>query len=100
MKKIFLVIVFVVFDSRLSGQGIIMPFRNDSLASSVFRPGRLNRPTLVKNKISPFPRDFYSSHLPFFCRQELKMQQAHMPVSFRLGSMDDCNFLEQKPGYR
>ena len=46
------------------------------------------------------PQNFYTQHLPFFCRQELKMQQAHVPVTFRLGSMDYCNYLEQKPGYR
>ncbi len=46
------------------------------------------------------PQNFYSQHLGFFCRQELKMQQAHVPVTFRLGNMDYCNWLEQKPGYR
>ena len=46
------------------------------------------------------PIDLYTQHLSFFCRQELKMQQAHVPVTFRLGSMDQCNYLEQKPGYK
>lgn len=46
------------------------------------------------------PQNLYTQHLGFFCRQELKMQQAHVPVTFRLGSMDYCNWLEQKPGYR
>ena len=46
------------------------------------------------------PQNLYTQHLPFFCRQELKMQQAHVPVTFRLGSMENCNQLEQKPGYR
>jgi len=44
----------------------------------------------------PVPQNFYAQHLPFFCRQELKMQQAHVPVTFRLGSMDYCNWLEHK----
>lgn len=46
------------------------------------------------------PQDYYTKCFGFFCRQELKMQQAHIPVTFRLGSMDYCNWLEQKPGYR
>ena len=44
------------------------------------------------------PQDNYTKCFGFFCRQELKMQQAHVPVTFRLGSMDYCNWLEQKPG--
>ena len=46
------------------------------------------------------PQNFYAQHIGFFCRQELKMQEAHIPVTFRLGSMNYCNYLEQKPGYR
>ena len=46
------------------------------------------------------PQNYYTQHLGFFCRQELKMQQAKIPVTFRVGSMDQCNTLEQKPGYR
>lgn len=48
----------------------------------------------------PIAPDLYTQHLPFFCRQELKMQQAHVPLIFRLGSIDQCNYLEQKPGYK
>lgn len=44
--------------------------------------------------------DYYTKHLGFFCRQELKMQQRNIPVTFRLGSMRDCNRLERKPGFR
>jgi hypothetical protein len=46
------------------------------------------------------PNNYYARHLGFFCRQELKMQQLHVPVTFRLGSTDYCNYLERKPGYR
>ena len=53
----------------------------------------------VRNE-QAIPRNFYTQHLGFFCRQELKMQEVHVPVTFRLGSMDYCNWLEQKPGYR
>lgn len=46
------------------------------------------------------PQNFHTQHFGFFCRQELKMQEANIPVTFRLGSMDYCNYLEQKTGYR
>jgi hypothetical protein len=46
------------------------------------------------------PQNFYVQQLGFFCRQELKMQEAHIPLSFRLGSLEYCNWMEQKPGYR
>lgn len=52
------------------------------------------------HNVQAIPRNFYTQHLGFFCRQELKMQQVHVPVTFRLGSMEYCNYLEQKPGYR
>ncbi|MES2704790.1 MAG: hypothetical protein V4649_19270 [Bacteroidota bacterium] len=46
------------------------------------------------------PQNHYASHLGFFCRQELKMQKANLPVIFRVGRVEDCNRLEQKPGYK
>ena len=42
------------------------------------------------------PSDLYTKNFGFFCRQELKMYKAHVPVSFRLGSMEQCDMLEQK----
>ena len=50
--------------------------------------------------IQAIPANFYAAHLGFFCKQELKMQQIPVPVTFRVGTMDQCNYLEQKPGYK
>ncbi|HEY1032322.1 MAG TPA: hypothetical protein VGD89_11160 [Flavipsychrobacter sp.] len=45
--------------------------------------------------------DFYNQHLGFFCRQELKMEKAiKIPVKIRLGSNEQCSFLEQKTAYK
>ena len=45
--------------------------------------------------------DFYNQHIGFFCRQELKMEKAiKIPVKIRLGSNEQCSFLEQKTAYK
>ena len=76
----------------------------DSVARTPIRMSHGNAAFILNRTMSPFeysiPRNYYAQHLTFFCRQELKMQQAHVPVTFRVGTMDQCNYLEQKPGYK
>ena len=66
---------------------------------------RGNSPTLffkhpfaLKPIYKPFLRaDFYSQQLGFFCKQEIKMDKAlKIPFRFRLGSVEQCNWLEGK----
>jgi hypothetical protein len=41
--------------------------------------------------------DHYSKQLGFFCRQEIKMDKVlKVPLRFRLGSVEQCNWLEGK----
>lgn len=43
------------------------------------------------------PADHYSKQLGFFCRQEIKMDKVlKVPFRFRLGSVEQCNWLEGK----
>lgn len=55
--------------------------------------------TFKAMKPTTVPANFYTEHLGFFCRQELQLTKKNIPVHFRLGSMEYCNFLEQKLGY-
>jgi hypothetical protein len=43
--------------------------------------------------------NFYTSHLGFFCKQELKLNKAiKVPFKFRLGTVQQCDWLEGKTG--
>lgn len=54
-----------------------------------------------KVDMKTIPPDYCAKHLGFFCKEEIKRdKQTILPLRFRLGSMDYCNYLEQKPGYK
>ena len=41
--------------------------------------------------------DYYVNHLGFFCTKEYKFEKTtHIPLKFRLGSLEYCNYLEGK----
>lgn len=44
------------------------------------------------------PANFSLQHMAFFCRQEWKCEKATgIPLRFRVGSLQECDWLEQKP---
>ena len=43
------------------------------------------------------PGNYYADHLGFFCKQEIKMEKiTRVPFKFRLGSLQQCDWLEGK----
>lgn len=41
--------------------------------------------------------DYYTHHIGFFCKRELELEKTtHIPLRFRLGSLEQCNYLEGK----
>jgi hypothetical protein len=71
----------------------------DSTARFVNKTDFVSNNTFKNTTPQKLPANFYTSRMGFFCKQELQLTKKNIPVHFRLGSMDYCNFLEQKPGY-
>ena len=43
------------------------------------------------------PQDFYTQNFGFFCKQELRVEKVtRLPLRFRIGSLQQCNYYEGK----
>ncbi len=46
---------------------------------------------------SIIPQDYYTRHFGYMCKKELAIEKAtKIPFRFRLGSLQQCNYLEGK----
>lgn len=66
-------------------------------ASQLSLPPLRNNAAATK-KIFLLPQNFYSRHLPYFCKKEDQLQKrSGLNLFFRLGTKDYVDWLEQKP---
>lgn len=70
-----------------------LPFPTYKMYTSIKQADSFRKPLVM------IPANYYTQHIGFFCKEEIKMEQVHLPVKLRLGSLEYCNWLEQKPGY-
>jgi len=48
----------------------------------------------------PVPANFYATQLGYFCKKEIKFEKVtKIPFKFRLGSVEQCDWLEGKRSY-
>jgi hypothetical protein len=88
--NLFIVLALTFFSKKIHGQSLtpspisVFTLYTDSLKSLRGVPFTLQKDTYVKS-------------LAFFCRQEWKIEKSlKVPLRFRLGSLNQCNFLEGK----
>ena len=66
-------------------------FRMPAYKNKIHEPARLNRSPIV---IAP---NYYAQRLGIICKKEWALEKAtKIPFRFRIGSLQQCNFLEGK----
>jgi hypothetical protein len=96
----------------LNKMSLISGLNSPAMAGEQTLPGSIAKPVAALPSLQVMDQDawysaaeaayigggtYYVSHLGFFCKRELDIQKTtHLPVFFRLGSLESCNKLEGK----
>ena len=98
-------IILIIFFTALSGKAQ-QADNGKSLVAKTYKyqfSGSLalnNLNTEDKIFLSPFtviPQDYYTQHFGIMCKKELAIEKAtKIPFRFRIGSLQQCNYLEGK----
>jgi hypothetical protein len=66
-------------------------------ASSPSPQAKETFPPIRVTALDNYGGGYYVDHLGFFCKKEIDIQKTlHLPIFFRLGSLEYCNKLEGK----
>ena len=78
--------------------GLIKPGRGSGIGSIGLYQHILPAATQVdRMNWKLLPADYYTRDFGFFCKRELEVEKKlHLPLKFRLGSLEYCNYLEGK----
>ena len=103
-KFLFFCMIFVMngllAQTSLQKSLLLLEFKKPSKPLSI--KFSLNSLPLSTPESRPFlSPNYYSAHLSFFCKQEMKIEKAaKIQIKFRLGSVEDCDRMEGKQKYR
>ena len=108
-KKTFLVVCFSILTLPLWAQtGVPVLLINKGLGQE-FPLGKAVTLMHPRPVLAAWNRDIlrdvygsgsYMSNLGYFCRKEVEIEKmTHLPLRFRLGSLQEVNRLEGKPGW-
>lgn len=96
--------IFFLFDLQSTAQKsetikykVPVAFTIKPLPVSNIFTGVLSKNLSVKApaSVKTITQDHYTQHFGFFCKKELLMEKAtKIPLRFRLGSLQHCNYLE------
>ncbi len=96
MRKIF--IYCMIFVMKSASAQYLVP---KAFTAKAFVPGTVRTVVTLnprQNFLSLVQPDFFLHNESFFCRQERKLENAtKLPLRFRIGSLQYCNWLEGKP---
>jgi hypothetical protein len=95
-------VIFFIYSNSLKAQGAIFKLKSTAQLSKTEFVKLIstdpNKESFVQtNGLSVIPQNYYTQHFGIMCKQELAIEKAiKIPLRFRLGSLQQCNYLEGK----